>query len=227
MNKIKIYTDPITGQQTKKQSLGGAYPGQRRKVQAPYTPPVDDFDKNGQATAHFVQYGGGNALVLVNGPNPHPQYGNRPTEYISVTLPSGVSPGDTIHVQSPDGRTNAVVVPDGMGPGSKFTVQFEDEERPLQAMPVHTASGNNPTTSCYVPETTTTTTSANTTTTPAYTPFTNATTVIEEPTTASVTTPYVTAQTVGQDDFVSGFGQTTTTTASAYPAPPQYPQPRY
>jgi hypothetical protein len=36
--------------------------------------------------AHFVQYGGGNALVLVDGPNPatvEPETGGPPKQYVS------------------------------------------------------------------------------------------------------------------------------------------------
>lgn len=36
-----------------------------------------------------------------------------------------MNPGDTIHVQAPDGRLNAIVVPPGMYAGSTFTVQFD------------------------------------------------------------------------------------------------------
>ena len=113
------------------------------------------------ATAHFIAYGGGNALVLVDNANSPPQAasGGPPKQYISgklsdlslricvvisvpqshhigsfsvsiVTLPEGVRPGDTIHVQSPDGRLNAIVVPDGMFPGSTFTVEFASAPKP-------------------------------------------------------------------------------------------------
>ena len=44
-----------------------------------------------------------------------------------VTLPDGVKAGDTIHVQAPSGKTNAIVVPSGFGPGSTFTVEFADD----------------------------------------------------------------------------------------------------
>jgi hypothetical protein len=44
-----------------------------------------------------------------------------------VTLPSGVSSGQTIHVQAPDGQVNAIVIPAGFGPGSTFTVEFAPE----------------------------------------------------------------------------------------------------
>lgn len=36
--------------------------------------------------------------------------------------------GQTIHVQAPDGRLNAIIVPPGFGPGSTFTVEFASEE---------------------------------------------------------------------------------------------------
>jgi hypothetical protein len=49
-----------------------------------------------------------------------------------VTVPQGVNPGDTIHVQAPDGRLNAVVVPPGMVSGSTFTVQFAASLPPTQ-----------------------------------------------------------------------------------------------
>jgi len=44
-----------------------------------------------------------------------------------VTLPAGVSSGQTVHVQAPDGRLNEIVVPEGFGPGSTFTVEFADD----------------------------------------------------------------------------------------------------
>lgn len=50
-----------------------------------------------------------------------------------------MNPGDTIHVQSPDGRLNAIVVPDGMYAGSTFTVEFAGApEPPKQSVPVAT-----------------------------------------------------------------------------------------
>lgn len=124
-SSTEVVTDPITGQEKIKKKLGGAYPGQRPPQHSQYAP--SDFN-NGQATAHFIQYGGGNALVLGDGPNPtsvQPQHGQAEVQYVSVTLPAGVNPGDTIHVQAPDGRLNAIVVPSGMYAGSTFTVQFE------------------------------------------------------------------------------------------------------
>lgn len=57
--------DPATGQEKKKKSLGGAYPGQRRPQHQPHVPAATEFDANGTATAHFRAYGGGNALTLV------------------------------------------------------------------------------------------------------------------------------------------------------------------
>ena len=138
--------DPNTGKEKKK--LGGAYPGNRRPEKTPYVPPQSDFQKTGgntsQATAHFISYGGGNALVLVSDANSPPQAasGGPPKEYISVTLPEGVSPGDTIHVQAPDGRLNAIIVPDGMYPGSTFTVEFASAPEPTKSsVPVATPAG--------------------------------------------------------------------------------------
>lgn len=61
----QVIVDPMTGKETKKKKLGGAYPGQRRPQHQPYVPPASDFDKEGKATAHFIAYGGGNALTLV------------------------------------------------------------------------------------------------------------------------------------------------------------------
>jgi hypothetical protein len=46
--------------------MGGSYPGNRRVPQEQYKPNGAAFNNNKQeqATAHFVSYGGGNALVL-------------------------------------------------------------------------------------------------------------------------------------------------------------------
>merc|ERR1712070_792893 len=49
-------------------------------------------------------------------------------EYIQVTLPAGVSAGQTIQVQAPDGRLNEIIIPQGFGPGSTFTVEFAEAE---------------------------------------------------------------------------------------------------
>ena len=48
-------------------------------------------------------------------------------------MPEGVNPGDTIHVQAPDGRLNEIVVPAGMYAGSTFTVEFADAPPPSAA----------------------------------------------------------------------------------------------
>lgn len=129
----EVVTDPRTGEKKTKHKLGGAYPGNRRQGNKPYTPPASAFS-NGQATAHFVNYGGGNALVLKqdNGVA-QPQVGAMPLkqpEYIQVTLPPGVHAGQTIQVAAPDGRRNEIVVPDGFGPGMTFTVEFADGPPP-------------------------------------------------------------------------------------------------
>uniref|UniRef100_A0A7S3KZZ8 Uncharacterized protein n=1 Tax=Amphora coffeiformis TaxID=265554 RepID=A0A7S3KZZ8_9STRA len=124
------HTDPHTGQESKKKRLGGAYPGQRRPQHQPYTPPEEAFaGGNNTATQHFVAHGGGNALTLANpdGSAIPPASGGPAKEYIQVTLPDGVKAGDTIHVQSPSGKTNAIVIPSGFGPGSTFTVEFANE----------------------------------------------------------------------------------------------------
>jgi hypothetical protein len=51
-----------------------------------------------------------------------------PSNNHAVTLPDGVETGQTIHVQAPGGRLNAIVIPPGFGPGSTFTVEFAPEE---------------------------------------------------------------------------------------------------
>lgn len=62
---------------------------------------------------------------------------------LKVTLPDGVVAGQTIHVQAPDGRLNAIVVPAGFGPGSTFTVEFAPDE--VEAAPAATAYAPQPT----------------------------------------------------------------------------------
>ena len=111
-------------------SSAHTYPGERINAQAPHSPAPSQF-QNGQATAHFVSYGGGNALVLQQGGNSFTQTSSmQKKELVQVTLPPGVSPGQKIHVQAPNGRLNEITVPDGMGPGSTFTVEFADQEAP-------------------------------------------------------------------------------------------------
>jgi hypothetical protein len=132
-SSTQVTTDPHTGEKKTKHKLGGAYPGNRRQGNNPYTPPPSAFS-NGQATAHFVNYGGGNALVLKQDSGvAQPQMGATPIkqpEYIQVTLPPGVHAGQTIRVAAPDGRQNEIVVPDGFGPGMSFTVEFADGPPP-------------------------------------------------------------------------------------------------
>jgi len=142
-SSTEYVVDPATGKEVKKTRFGGAHPGNRRPQHSPYVPPDNEFGKDGKATAHFVAYGGGNALTLVqkDGLSQQPQAGPKPPEYIEVTIPTGVSAGETIHVQNPDGRLNAVVVPAGFGPGDKFIVEFAPPNEPppkVQSSPATT-----------------------------------------------------------------------------------------
>jgi hypothetical protein len=149
-----VVTDPHTGQQKTNTKLGGAYPGNRRQANKPYTPPPTQFS-NGQATAHFVNYGGGNALVLKQDDGTaQPQVGASPIggkqpEYIQVTLPDGVYGGQKIQVAAPDGRLNEIIVPTGFGPGSTFTVEFADGPPP--AGPPPSKVDEVPSSSPYIP----------------------------------------------------------------------------
>ena len=139
--------DPVTGQEVKKKKLGGAYPGQVRPQHQPYQPPPSAF-QNGQATAHFVTHGTGNALTLVQADGSHAPQQGKPAQFIQVTLPEGVYEGQTIHVQAPDGRKNEIVVPAGFGPGSTFTVEFADATTPAPPdtkIPVEQAAAMNDT----------------------------------------------------------------------------------
>jgi hypothetical protein len=124
----------VTGEVKKKKKLGGAYPGQMGQQHAPYAPPASAF-QNGQATAHFVSYGGGNALTLVQPDgSTAPQHGGSESKYVQVTLPDGVESGQKIHVQAPDGRVNEIIIPPGFGPGMSFTIEFAPEH---EAPPVN------------------------------------------------------------------------------------------
>jgi hypothetical protein len=67
--------------------------------------------------------------------------------YYTVTLPEGVKEGQTIHVQAPDGKINAIVIPPGFGPGSTFTVEFAPEEKPTSTTTTSSSS--------YIPPTST------------------------------------------------------------------------
>jgi len=153
-------TNAVTGQTNTKHKMGGAFPGNRRPVNKPYTPPASQFS-NGQATSHFVSYGGGNALVLKqgSGDTAQPQTGAmvataKPPEYISITLPAGVSSGQKIQVAAPDGRLNEIIIPAGFGPGSTFTVEFADADAPPDSgtgssKPSYTSSYGTPSSSSY------------------------------------------------------------------------------
>ena len=125
--------------------MGGSYPGNRRQANKTYAPPASQFS-NGQTTSHFVSYGGGNALVLKQGGIAQPQIGAtaaKQPEFIQVTLPAGVSSGQSIQVQAPDGRLNEIIIPQGFGPGSTFTVEFADADVP-SATTTTTASKQSP-----------------------------------------------------------------------------------
>ena len=54
-----------------------------------------------------------------------PTLSNTPIRTFTVKLPPGVNPGDTIHVQAPNGDLNEITVPAGMSAGSTFTVEFD------------------------------------------------------------------------------------------------------
>lgn len=123
----QVMTDPVTGEVKKKKKNGGAYPGQGGQQHAPYQPPASAF-QNGQATAHFVSYGGGNALTLQQADgSTKPQHGGPEAgQFVNVTLPAGVESGQKIHVKAPgpNGRINEIIIPPGYGPGMSFTVEF-------------------------------------------------------------------------------------------------------
>ena len=123
--------------------LGGAYPGNRVKPSQPYAPHGQFV--GGEATAHFVSYGGGNALVLQEGGIAQSVHG-KDAQFVSVTLPDGVRSGDVIHVAAPDGRINEVEVPSGFGPGMSFTVEFADATSSSKAETSHETQSTFPTT---------------------------------------------------------------------------------
>ena len=50
------------------------------------------------------------------------------SDTILVGCPEGVSAGDLLYVQTPDGREVSVEVPDGIGPGDEFEVYVGEEE---------------------------------------------------------------------------------------------------
>jgi len=82
------YSKPYAGQPplTKKTKIT-QYPGNRRPLNEPYVPAVSEFAynaTNGQSgvTKHFVNYGGGNALTLVDGPPPSNETTSSGKQYI-------------------------------------------------------------------------------------------------------------------------------------------------
>lgn len=91
-----------------------AFPGQRRSRK-------DDIEYTGNYENMQYTNTNGNALKQYE-----PKTKNQ--DYLSVTVPPGVSPGQEIQVAAPDGRMISVVVPQFMGPGSKFTVAFPSSE---------------------------------------------------------------------------------------------------
>ncbi|CAB9518857.1 expressed unknown protein [Seminavis robusta] len=146
-SSTQVITDPVTGETKTKKKNGGAYPGQRGQQHAAYQPPASAF-VNGQATAHFVSYGGGNALTLMQPDgSTKPQHGGHASKLVKVTLPPGVVAGQTIHVKAPDGRLNEIIVPNGFGPGSTFTVEFappnEVPTQPYEKIPAEEAGAMN------------------------------------------------------------------------------------
>lgn len=50
------------------------------------------------------------------------------SDYILVACPDGVSAGDLLYVNTPDGREITVEVPEGIGPGDDFEVYVGTEE---------------------------------------------------------------------------------------------------
>lgn len=124
------------------------HPGNRRQANKPYAPPANQFS-NGQATSHFVSHGGGNALVLKQGDAAQSgAVAAKQAEYIQVTLPQGVSSGQKIQVQAPDGRLNEIIIPQGFGPGSTFTVEFADTTTPTNTA---TNTSKLPLNNSYIP----------------------------------------------------------------------------
>lgn len=81
----------------------------------------------------------GNALMEAPAPSS--------PEMVSVTVPNGVTAGDTIRVDSPDGRRAVeAVVPAGMSPGKMFTVRFPPEAKsPSTASQVSSVVGEHDT----------------------------------------------------------------------------------
>jgi hypothetical protein len=96
------YTDPQSAYNNQASSdVVSGYPGQRRELVKT----------------------GGNALSVA--PPQQQQQQQQQGELISVTVPPGVYPGQTIHVSGPDGSGRLVqaVVPNGCTAGSTFMVQ--------------------------------------------------------------------------------------------------------
>jgi hypothetical protein len=136
---------------------------------------------------------------------------------LAVTLPDGVVAGQTIHVQAPDGRLNAIVIPPGFGPGSTFTVEFAPDYYAAQAEAAPAPASAPPAPyNPYAPA------SANVNTAMA-----TATAAPLPP--QQQNQPYAPPPNQGRadDGFASGFGSSPVATqvyptANAYPAPSRY-----
>lgn len=74
-------------------------------------------DKSSQKLSHFVSQGNGSPLTPASS-------ARNEANMIKVTVPAGVSPGQTIRVQTPNGQTHDIAVPSQQYSGSSFTVEF-------------------------------------------------------------------------------------------------------
>jgi hypothetical protein len=77
---------PASNKKTKK-AKASQYPGNKRPVNNPHVPNESEFNGNntGGVTKHFVNYGGGNALTLVDGPLPNSQNNAAGKQYVQGT----------------------------------------------------------------------------------------------------------------------------------------------
>jgi len=65
-----------------------------------------------------------------------PNINARGPENIQVTIPTGVSSGQTIQIRAPDGRQKEFIVPEGYGPGSTLVVDFNSQSAAATTMPI-------------------------------------------------------------------------------------------